>query len=83
MIKKILISSITGLFLVASSLSVSAEPNSFKGEIEGTQLLGALQLDGELFQAGLSGLRRSITTATEGISMNLTGAVASYGGDWN
>lgn len=49
MIRKIVLSSLTGLLLVISSLSVAAAPNTFTGAIEDTQLLGALHLDGELF----------------------------------
>lgn len=49
MIRKAVLAGLTTVFLVVSSLSVAAVPNPFSGTIENAQLIGSLQLDGELF----------------------------------
>lgn len=49
MISKTLRSSLTALFLILSSLSVAASPGEPDVPIEHAQLLGTLQLEGELF----------------------------------
>lgn len=49
MIRKTMRSSLTMLFLAVTSLSMAAAPDRLDGGIEHARLMGALQLDGELF----------------------------------
>ncbi|WP_226018181.1 DUF6454 family protein [Novosphingobium sp. FKTRR1] len=49
MIRKVIRTGLTTLFLVVSCLSVAATPRQSVGPIEHAHLLGALRLDGELF----------------------------------
>lgn len=49
MIHKTIRTSLTALFLVLPSLSVSAAPDQFDGTIEHARLVGAVQLEGEMF----------------------------------
>lgn len=49
MIRKIIRSAVTTLFLVVSSLSVAAAPDSLTGAMEHARYVGAQRLNGELF----------------------------------
>lgn len=49
MIRKAVRSTLTALFLVVSSLAMATAPDQLNGGIEHARLLGALQLEGELF----------------------------------
>jgi hypothetical protein len=61
MIRKTVRSTLTMLFLAVTSLSMAAAPDRFDGGIEHARLMGALQLDGELFHVqGLELERRRI-----------------------
>jgi uncharacterized protein DUF6454 len=61
MIRKTMRSSLTALFLILSSLSGAASPDQPDAPIEHARLLGALQLEGELFHVqGLELDRRRI-----------------------
>jgi hypothetical protein len=61
MIRKTIRSSLTAFFLLLPSLSVSAAPDPFTDGIEQARLVGALQLEGELFHVqGLELDRRRI-----------------------
>ncbi|ATY30722.1 DUF6454 family protein [Sphingomonas psychrotolerans] len=61
MIRKTIRSSLTALFLLLPSLSVSAAPDQFTDGIEQARLVGSLRLEGELFHVqGLELDRRRI-----------------------
>jgi len=61
MIRKTMRSSLPLLLLALASLSMAAAPDRFDGAIEHTRLMGALELDGELFHVqGLELERRRI-----------------------
>jgi hypothetical protein len=61
MIRKTLRTGSTVLFLLVSSLSVAAAPDTFDGAIEHARLLGTLPLEGELFHVqGLELDRRRV-----------------------
>ena len=49
MIRKTMRSGLTALVLLLSCLSVAAAPDRFDGEIEHARLVGAVQLEGEIF----------------------------------